>query len=181
MKIAISGASSVGKTTLLNEIEKNNKGFEDHILIREVVRSLIAKGVKINKGADHESQCRILQAHYDNILSHKNFITDRCAIDAFVYATWDYLNGNYSFKEHKEHEQIFLSCLSSYTHFFYLKPEFAIVPDGVRDIDVNYQSEIHRLFEVVFEKYSIKPAYLTGSVEARFEWFLVNITNSKLI
>ena len=53
MKIAISGASSVGKTTLLNEIEKNNKkGFMnlDITNIQDVVstiRSMHSKGLRI--------------------------------------------------------------------------------------------------------------------------------------
>ena len=176
MKIAISGASSVGKTTLLNAIENSQGLSKDYTLIREVVRSLIAKGVKINKGADHESQCRILQAHYDNTLIHKNFISDRCAVDAFAYSMWDYLAGNYTYKEHKEHEAMFLSCISQYDRFYYIKPEFPIKEDGVRDTDVNYQKEIHELFNVIFVKYKMDVVYLSGSVEERLNQFITYLT-----
>lgn len=170
-RIVLSGASSVGKTTLLNSVEpflqQNN-----YFIIKEVVRSLVKQGVKINKGADHWSQCRILTEHYKNTLRHDKFITDRGSIDAFVYATWDYLQGHYIYEEHKEHEEIFISCLPRYTKYYYLPIEFGIVADGVRDIDKEYQQEIARLFGVIYDKYRIKPIILTGSVENRAAQFI---------
>ena len=150
MRIAISGSQGVGKTTLIDKIWVD-KSAENFHIEKEIVRSLMREGVSINKGADHRSQLIILEAHYKNILKYPELITDRCAIDAFAYAIWDYLKGNYSFSEHKEHESIFLSCISSYDKVFYLKPEFQLQEDGVRSTDSVYQTEIHNLFVRFFE------------------------------
>lgn len=173
MRIAISGAQCTGKTTLMKKICSNAASeLDKYTVATEIVRTLMAKGVKINKGADHESQCKILEAHYHNILNHSNLLTDRCAVDAFVYSTWDYLKGNYSFDQHKEHERIMLSCLPSYHLYFYLPVEFEMTADGVRDTDKIYQKEIHELFITIYRKYNIPYIELKGSVEERFNRFI---------
>lgn len=170
-RIVLSGASSTGKSTLLYALQlyldQNN-----YTVIKEVVRSLMLQGVKINKGADHFSQCRILLEHYKNTLRYDKFITDRGSVDAFTFATWDYLQGHYTYDEHKAHEEIFLSCLSRYTKYYYLPIEFELKADGVRDTDKEYRKEIDRLFKVTYDKYRIKPIVLTGSVENRSTQFI---------
>lgn len=171
MKISISAAQGTGKTTLMNVL-KENSILKNYTFITEIVRSLIHQGVKINKGADHNSQCRILEEHYKNLLRYDNFITDRSAIDAFVYATWDYLNGNYTYEQHKVHEQMFLDCVKNYDMFFYIPVEFDLVEDGVRDADKQYQKEIAELYIKTFKKYNIKFVSLRGSVKKREEKFL---------
>lgn len=173
MKIALSGAQSVGKSTVLKEIEDKNllPGF---VLVKEVVRALVAKGITINKGADHRSQVIILEEHYKNVLRYNNVLTDRCSLDAFVYATWDYLNGSFTYKEHKEHEALFLDCIQSYDVIFYIAPEFEIVDDGFRSIDATYQQEIHQLFLKLSDKYKkvLPPILLLkGTVEERINAF----------
>lgn len=172
-RIVLSGASSVGKSTLLDIIEKSQQ-LTDYVLIKEVVRSLVSKGVRINKGADHRSQLIILEAHYKNTLSYSHMITDRGAIDAFVYATWDYMNGNYTFNQHKEHETVFKSCLP-YHHYFYLPIEFPLTKDGVRDEDERYRQEIDKLFKFIYSKYQISYITLRGTPKERFNTFLNNI------
>jgi nicotinamide riboside kinase len=171
MKIAISGSQCVGKTTLLNAIENNLTSFKGYNLLREIVRTLMNQGVKINKGADHNSQMRILEAHYKNILTYPKFITDRCAVDAFVYATWDYIQGHYTYQEHKQHEEVFLSCIQSYDLFFYLPVEFPLQKDGVRSEDIEYRKQIDKLFLVIYDRYGIQFTALTGDVPERIQNF----------
>jgi len=170
-KIAISGAQGSGKTTVLNALKKENI-LSNFNFIDEIVRTLAKEGVKINKNSDHFSQMRILEQHYKNIWNYKNFITDRSALDAFVYATWDYLHENFTYKEHKEHEKIFLDCIKAYDYFFYIPIEFDVVEDGVRDTDKVYQKEIDDLFRRMFQKYKIPVKKLTGPCEYRVRQFL---------
>lgn len=170
-RIVLSGVQSSGKSTLLNEIKKET----DIYVYEEVVRSLIKQGVVINKEANHVSQCLILETHYKNTLLNDEFITDRGAIDAFVYGVWNYLNGDFSYKEHKEQEQIFLNCLSAYNHHFYLPIEFQAVSDGVRDIDEVYRTELERLYYLTYRKYNIPFVELKGSINSRLSCFLKNI------
>jgi hypothetical protein len=115
-------------------------------------------------------------------LLHDNLITDRSIVDAFVYATWGFLNNKFTYEEHEMHKRIFLSCIGEYDIFFYIAPEFPIIQDEVRDTDSSYQAEIHRLFKVTFSMYKIPYVILSGSNEQRlqtfstiFEWPPINI------
>lgn len=170
MKICISGSQCVGKSTVLNELKKHPK-LQDFNFISEIVRNLIKEGVQINKGADHQSQIRILEEHYKNTWKFDKFITDRCSIDAFVYATWDYLHGNYTYDQHKIHEKMFLDSVNRYDYFFYIPVEFDIIPDGVRAADTEYQKEIDDLFREIYRRYELIPYKLTGTLENRVRQF----------
>lgn len=174
MKIAISGSQGVGKSTLLAAIDKvKEEYFPNYIFIKEIVRTLKDQGIRINRDADHYSQCKILEEHYKNTFRYPNFITDRCAVDAFVYAIYDYTHGKYSFEEHKEHEKRFLETIKEYDIFYFLPIEFEIEKDGVRDTDKLYQKEINNLFLTVYKKYNISYQILSGTVEERLKRFLV--------
>jgi predicted ATPase len=174
MRIAISGSQGVGKSTLMADLELNIK-LKGIVFIKEIVRSLAMQGIKINREADHFSQCAILEEHYKNQLRHRNMITDRCSIDAFVYATYDYLQGKYTLEEHLKHERMMLRTLNDYDQYFYIPVEFEMSVDGVRDTDVKYQKAIDDLFKVVYDKYDIQPIILKGSVEKRKQTFLENV------
>jgi predicted ATPase len=175
MRIAISGAQGTGKSTLMADLELNTK-LTGMVFVKEIVRSLAAQGFKINREADHFSQCKILEEHYKNQLRYRNMITDRCSIDAFVYATYDYLQGKYTLEEHLEHEQMMLRTLNDYDMYFYIPVEFNMTSDGVRDTDVKYQKAIDDLFKVIYDKYDIQPLILKGSVEQRKQEFLSNVS-----
>lgn len=166
MKVVISGAQGVGKTTLMNLIKPHYQ--HRFTIITEIARSLKEKGIKINKEADHASQMAILEAHYQNCLLYDDFISDRGAIDAFTFATWSYLNGKFSYNEHREHESIFKETVYQYDRLFYIEPEFEIVKDGVRSTDPVYQNEINDLFLKLYSKYNLEVNVLSGSVENRF-------------
>lgn len=168
MRFALSGAHSVGKSTIIKEIQDKNL-FPNNTIITEIVRTLAAQGIKINKGADHKSQMIILEEHYKNTLRFEKMITDRCALDAFAYATWDYLNGAYTYAEHKEQEAIFLDTIKNYNLIFYIAPEFDIVDDGFRSTDAIYQKAIHDIFNKLIKKYDLPVCYVSGTVEQRVQ------------
>jgi nicotinamide riboside kinase len=171
MKIAISGSQGTGKSTLIKAIEDANL-LPDYTFIKEIVRSLREQGVKINREADHISQCKILEEHYKNHFRYFHFLTDRCAVDAYVYALYDYLHGKYTFEEHKQHEALFLSSMGFYNLFFYLPIEFKLTNDGIRDMDIQYQKDIDNLFRIVYTRHRIPYQILSGNVKTRLTSFL---------
>ncbi len=171
-RIILSGVQSSGKSTLLKDIRLD---VPELTIYDEIVRTLIKKGVKINREADHESQCAILKAHYENSLANDEFISDRGAIDAFVYGTWSYLNGDFTYEEHKIQEQIFLGCLPRYTHNFYLPIEFKAIEDEVRDTNEEYREELERIYYMTYDKYDIPFVELRGSVDERLGIFWSNV------
>ena len=95
LKIAICGAGSVGKSTLLEALRKDAQFNNGEIeFITEVTRT-IGKSLPINKSAkDYDAtQLMITGAHLNN-LSKESFVVDRCLIDGFVYT-------NYLWQDHK--------------------------------------------------------------------------------
>ena len=158
MRIAISGAQCVGKTTLLKGIHID--GYEKKT---EIVRSL---DVPINKKGTFESQLQIMMAHGLTV-QQNNIISDRSIVDSFVYGLWSYIHGKFTDDQYDLMEATFKAILPWYNLHFYIAPEFEMKEDGVRDTDVLYQTEIHNLFELVFNKYEIKVNSLSGSKEDR--------------
>jgi len=174
-RVVLSGVQSSGKSTLLEDMKKD---VGDMPIYEEIVRTLIKSGIKINKEADHYSQSEILKAHYRNSLLNGEFISDRGAIDAFVYGTWSYLQGEFTYEEHKEQEAIFLSCLPMYTHHYYLPIEFEAVSDGVRDTDEEYRKELERIYYMTYRKYNIPFVELCGDVDSRLRTFWEDLMNN---
>lgn len=169
MRIALSGSSCTGKTTLMKEIEKDPY-FKDFHLFEEVVRSLKKSGQisAVNKKISFQDQKTILTTHHRNVLSRDNFITDRGVLDAFVYATYDYLEGHYNFEEWKLFESIFLTTIKEYSYIFYLSTEIPLIKDGFRSEDLLYRKEIEKLFLRVIDVYRLPTVReLKGSVEDR--------------
>ena len=172
MKIGISGTQCTGKTTLLDKILKSEL-FEKYTLIPEVVRSLKkekGEAFEFNKSGDFDSQEAILSTHHRNCLKHKDFITDRCAWDAFAYATKNYLDGKFSFKEWKVFEMIFITSMNEYDLLIYLPTNLIeLEDDGVRSVDKEYREEMHDMFMWIAERYNLEYILLNDPLEDRLE------------
>lgn len=177
-KIALVGAQGTGKSTFLAELEKlpivkELVDTKEGVLIKEVVRSLVKeRGITINKDGSHESQMIILEAHYHNALTNKSFITDRGAIDAYAYATYNYLAGRFTYEQHEQHRSIFEATLPFYTELFYLPIEFAVEDDGFRDTDEEFRHAIDKIYQQLFKRYNLHNVIpFTGSIEQRVQQF----------
>ena len=53
------------------------------------------------------------------------------------------------------------------TIFFITRPEFDVVPDGFRSIDIKYRNRINEIFDEIIREYGLITYDLTGSVEQR--------------
>lgn len=175
MRIVISGAQSTGKTTLLNLIKKigpTDPLFCDVPVLDEVVRNLAAEqpggSMALNRNARYQDQLEILLRHYTNAHRYPSFITDRGAVDAYVYALVNHRDGKYSDADILQFENILTDSLKRYDLHFYLPPEFAPVDDGFRDTDTTYQQAIHHTFLEVYDTFLIPFRILTGSTTERY-------------
>lgn len=74
-------------------------------------------------------------------------IADRTTFDCYTYTR--YLNeiGQVSDDMLQLIEQALLKSKKLYDMIFYIRPEFDIVDDGVRSIDVNFRDRISQIFE----------------------------------
>lgn len=165
MKISISGAQCVGKTTLMNKLMEVEE-FQGYIFKNEIVRDLHRLyNIKINDQGNDDTQLLIAAEHFKNSFSN-NIITDRGILDCYVYT----LLLNNSRKISKGVMDIiefyFKIVINKYDAIFYLPPEFDIVSDDFRSMDVEFQTNTHNIFMSLLG--NLRNAHIvTGSVEER--------------
>ena len=167
MKIGITGAQSVGKTTLLNAL-RSEKLFSEHFKIcDEVTRTVKGYGLPINEDGNDSTQRLIMNEHVVNVFLYDNMITDRTALDGLVYTTYLYKHAKVNQPTLTYTTNIFNRVWEKYDHVFYIEPEFDIVDDGVRSIDVVFRNEIADLFKTTIEKKNLTLHRVKGSVRNR--------------
>lgn len=176
MKISFTGAQSTGKTTLLEAIKQNEEFRYKYEFIDEITRRMVKKGLKINEAGDNTTQLLIMNEHIKNLL-YENVIMDRCILDGMVYTDWLHWEGKVSNWVWRYAMEVFDHYVDRYDIIFYLKPEFDIVDDGVRSINVTFRDEIVDRFERYIKFVKTPVVLLTGSVEERLEQFYNTIKN----
>ena len=183
MKIAISGAQGTGKTTLLEEMQKDSR-FKKFLPIKNVTRSIKAAGFNINEEGNDNTQLLIMSQHIQNFVHAEtsfpmNSILERCALDGFVYTSYLYKLKKVNINTLKIAEGIFRGLIEQYDIIFYLPCEFCIKDDGVRSTDTEFQEDVELFFTSYIRDYRIPVVTLTGSVEKRIK--LVNETYDSYI
>lgn len=170
MRIMLTGAQGVGKTTLLDSL-KEQKELEGYEFVREVVRDLMAKGFKINENGTDETQLAVMEAHIENLKKDKA-IFDRGILDCLVYTRYLYEHGKIKESTLNKVAEATKKYIDAYDVIFYIAPEFDIVPDGVRSTQVEFRDEIVGIFEQTIKDLDINVVILRGGVAARTKSFL---------
>ena len=166
MRIGITGAQSVGKTTLLNAL-RSEKLFKDYFICDEVTRRVKSYGLPINEAGTDTTQRLIMNEHVVNVFMYGNMLTDRTALDGLVYSLYLYKNNKISANTLKYVKDVFHEVWIAYDYVFYIEPEFEIVDDGVRSINKQFRDEIADLFETTIEKEKLNMHRVKGSVRDR--------------
>lgn len=177
-KIGISGAQSVGKTTLLNAL-RSEECFSGYNIRNEVTRSVKALGVHINENGSDISQQLIMKEHIYNLVMFDDMITDRTALDGLVYTHWLWNKGKVSNECFRQCNDIFFRVFDMYDYMFYIKPEFPLEDDGVRSSSQQWQDEIVLLFDQYIANYELKVINVSGSVRERVNIILNTIGEIK--
>lgn len=165
-KIAISGAQSTGKSTLLDALKKE---YIDIKFVGEITRELKNQGYKINEDGNDDTQVQIMNLHKKYCQSNVDTIYDRCALDGIVYTHYLFNKGNISEEVYNKSLNIFEEIIKEYDIICYIKPEFNIVDDGERSANVKFRDDIVILFEYYIKKYNLEFILLTGSVQDRVD------------
>lgn len=166
MRIGLSGAQSVGKTTLLSAL-RSEKIFNGFTICDEVTRRVASYGLPINEGGNSLTQKLIMHEHIVNVFMYDKMITDRTALDGLVYTEYLRINGKIKDDDYYHVRDIFQRVAPMYDYMFYIPPEFPIVDDGVRSTDNKFREEISYIFESKIKKYNLNVIRVTGSVRDR--------------
>lgn len=166
MRIGITGAQSVGKTTLLNAL-RSEPFFNGYVVCDEVTRELKDMGFDINESGSDITQTLIMQKHIANIYMNDKMLTDRTSLDGLVYTTYLSLHSKVDISTVEKAKKIYDKTIHEYDHLFYIRPEFDIVDDGVRSINKNFRDEIVEIFEGYLAEIPRDVTVLSGSVRQR--------------
>ena len=180
VRVAFSGAQSTGKTTLLNAL-RESADFKDCKFWDEITRQIKEQGFEINEQGTDATQLKIMQEHKRRVTAEYSglVIFDRCSLDGLVYTQYLYNRGQLTKETLDEATKIFEETIADWDAIFFLRPEFEMVDDGVRSVNVEFHRNIVFLFDHFIEKYNLQVIQLTGSVEDRVQQFKVEL--SKLL
>lgn len=170
MRIGLSGAQSVGKTTLLNAL-RSEIIFKDFTICNEVTRRVKDYGFRINENGDDITQRLIMQEHIVNIFMNDKMITDRTALDGVVYTRYLHNKGKVSSSVMAFAESVYNKLYLKYDLLFYIEPEFEIEDDGVRSTDMEFRDEIVKIFHSYLNQ-GVSFVQLSGSVRERVQQVL---------
>ena len=168
MRIALSGAQSTGKSTLLKELQYD-LDLAKHFSFRgNITRSINDLGIPINEKGSTLSQTMVLAKHIENAYTD-NVILDRCILDGLVYTQYLYNHGRISKELYSITLEIFEQLLPRYDLICYIIPELPLADDGIRSIDREFYNEICIGFRAIITQYHIKVLEISGTVEQRVE------------
>lgn len=169
MRIVFTGAQGVGKTTLLDIMEKCLTYTTDLEFVRNFTRNIAKTGLNINKNGTASTQLSIMKAHKDIVSKKDNFVMDRCILDGLVYTIYLHRSGRVDAEVLNECEELFQQCIGKYDIIFYIRPEFPVTGDDYRSADESYRDEIADIFEELIEKYKVPVISVSGTVGDRLK------------
>lgn len=177
MRIGLTGAQSVGKTTLLNAL-RSEKFFKTYAICDEVTRRVKSYGLPINEGGTNVTQRLVMNEHIVNIFMHEDMLADRISLDGLVYTLYLHKKGQIDPSTLTYVTDVFNKTIKHYDGIFYLEPEFEIVDDGTRSINREFRNEIVDLFESVMARNKLNIVRVKGSVRNRVDT-IINILEGR--
>lgn len=139
-RVALVGASSVGKTTVYELLKKE---LPEYQFINESTRTVAKYGFPINEAGTSETQLAISSFHLEALLCPKDVILDRCYLDLLIYSNH---MDNISDSAYDYILSTWMRVKNQYTHFIYFPIEFNSVDDGVRSINEEWRIAIDNQF-----------------------------------
>lgn len=164
MKIAITGAQGVGKTTLAKQI---NKDYPDFQILPEAARLAALLGYNLDETATTETELWLIAKQIELENGEGKWIADRSCIDLFAYI-------HHLFPEESTLIEFATKTLvprfSKYDLVLYLpNGQFAIEDDGVRTLDVEFQKAVDKRIRDILKEHKIPFIKIVGSPQERLK------------
>ncbi len=159
MRIAVSGAQNLGKSTFIEDFIKE---YSMYTTPKKSYRDLVKKKkIQINKEGNANSQFAILNYHIDEIQKYSredNVILDRCVLDPLVYSLWLFEKEK-GIKDNDIEKMLVLTktTLPLYDLIFLVPLSktnpIQMVKDNLRDTDEVFREEINNIFMAAQQSY----------------------------
>lgn len=169
MKIAISGAHSQGKTTLVNDL-KYHTIFRKFSVLGNITRGIKERGVEINELGGDWSQSLVVAKHIEHFFHKGNALLDRCMLDGMVYTDALFLHEKRisdPVRQFAEHAFKELVCKKKYDTIFYVEPTLPLERDEIRSTDQVFFRNVTELFNAYISGYKVDVVRIKGSREER--------------
>lgn len=170
MKVIVSGAQCVGKTTLINGLPEEYQSYIIKEQIREAVKQL-PNVIKHDLETDDTSQRFFFDLYRDLFLDKKDYISDRGMLDVIAYTKYFVLTGNCSVSCYENMLNDFKKLDLSDVTYVYIPIEFPATEDGFRNTKEDYRRGVNRCLCEVMSECGIEPYVITGSMLARQTFF----------
>jgi nicotinamide riboside kinase len=175
MKIAISGAHSQGKTTLVKWLQDINV-LTDYKFKTSLTRGMQKAGYNINEDGDEVTQLAIMAKHFQRLSEAGDIIYDRCALDGYAYS----MSLVKDLKVLDIIRDMFLLMVDRYDIIFYVEPELDLIEDGQRTVNKDFFDSVVQSFDCIIKSYAIPVVRLSGSVEERARQFFVALQDKEV-
>ncbi len=156
MRISISGAACVGKTTLLEAFKKR---WPMYVSPSKTYRDIIKeKNLSHSSNSNEETQLTILDWMMSELKNHpkgSKVIYDRCPWDNLAYCLQGNANGKVSDEVTAATISFVKESMKDIDIIFWLKqnPKIKIVADELRDADEAYIKQTDQVFQELFNQY----------------------------
>ena len=167
IRVGVSGAPGVGKTTLVHRLEEV---FHEKkvCLSTEIARTLAGKGVRINRDSEWEDYLAFLAFHVQRTrtLEGDVILFDRTLLDVLCFME---LNGDARGWLGTLVEELVQWQMAHLSRYFYIPPEFEAAPDGVRLIDPLTIGEFDSILRRRLAQFRPDFVGLKGTLDERVE------------
>lgn len=178
MLAAFCGSHSTGKSTLLDFF----RGKDGFVCVDSVTRSNTTKQERRIDGIEDLNSVQInmcdsivqknLELTQKYLNSDQIVLLDRCPIDFLAYTRCFMERGLVNDKVYVDIKEQMEHLIPNLDVIFYLSPEFKIVDDGIRSLDVDLQTAVDQRIEAYLLWYRVKAVKIWGPVEQRVDQVL---------
>ena len=149
MKIGLCGTMSVGKTTLVNALKKENI-FKDYKFATERSKYLNSLGIPLNTDSTFKGQL-VFAAERSAELMQEKMITDRTIIDVMAFCA---LSEAMNIEEKNSLKNTLSYLIKEYSVIFYINDLSVPIEDnGIRETDEKYRVYIDDKIKEIISEY----------------------------